>query len=98
MSRHRYTCRASAEIARMASRSPHATATAVLPTPVGPRSTGTKGRSAPPKSSLQLFLRQLYDRGPPVYVVRRERSGEEPTQQLKALHELDPQSTLTRGT
>src|SRR5438132_705268 len=97
MSRHRYTCRASAEIARMASRLPHATATAVLPTPVGPTSTGTKGRSAPPKSSLQLFLRQLYDRGPPVYVVRRERRGEQPTHQLTHLLELEPLARLDRG-
>src|SRR6266480_3039034 len=97
MSRRRYTCRASAEMARMAASSPHATATAVLPTPVGPTSTGTRGRSAPPKSSLQLVLRQLYDRGPPVYVVRRERRAEQPTHQLTHLLEPEPLARLDRG-
>src|SRR5438445_13887731 len=75
-------------MARMASSSPHATATAVLPTPVGPTSTGTRGRSAPPKPSLQLVLRQLYDRGPAVHVVRRECRGEQPAHQLPHLFEL----------
>src|SRR5256885_9118142 len=97
MSRRRYTCRVSAEMARMAASSAHATATAVLPTPVGPTSTGTSGRSAPPKSSLQLVLRQLYDRGPPVYVVRRERRAEQPTHQLTHLLELEPLARLDRG-
>src|SRR5947207_2799541 len=84
-------------MARMASSSPHATATAVLPTPVGPTSTGTKGRSAPPKSSLQLVLRQLYDGGPPVYVVRRERRAEQPAHQLPHLLELEPLARFDRG-
>src|SRR3989454_796968 len=96
MSRRRYTCRASAEMARMASSSPHATATAVLPTPVGPTRTGTRGRSAPPKPSLQLVLRQLYDRGPPVHVVRREGRAEQPTHQLPHLFELEPLARLDR--
>src|SRR5439155_27137241 len=96
MSRRRYTCRASAEMARMDSSSPHATATAVLPTPVGPTRTGTRGRSAPPKPSLQLVLRQLYDRGPPVHVVRREGRAEQPTHQLPHLFELEPLARLDR--
>src|SRR2546430_7585717 len=84
-------------MARMASSSPHATATAVLPTPVGPTSTGTRGRSAPPKPSLQLVLRQLYDRGPAVHVVRREGRGEQPAHQLPHLFELEPLARLDRG-
>src|SRR5947208_13765516 len=84
-------------MARMASSSPHATATAVLPTPVGPTSTGTRGRSAPPKPSLQLVLRQLYDRGPAVHVVRREGRGEQPAHQLPHLFELEPLARLARG-
>src|SRR5207253_9373253 len=84
-------------MARMASSSPHATATAVLPTPVGPTSTGTRGRSAPPKPSLQLVLRQLYDRGPAVHVVRREGRGEQPAHQRRHLFGLEPRACLERG-
>src|SRR5207247_7697626 len=69
MSSPRYTCRASAEITVMGARTPSAAATAVLPTPVGPTSTGTRGRSGSPKPPLQLVLRQLHDGRPAVHVV-----------------------------
>src|SRR5439155_1703769 len=60
-----------------------ATAAAVLPTPVGPTSTGVRGRgSGPPKPALQLLLRQLHQARPAMDVVRRERGGEEADDQL----------------
>src|SRR5438105_3633976 len=45
MSSPRYICRASAEMTVSGARSASATATAVLPTPVGPTITGVRGRS-----------------------------------------------------
>src|SRR2546425_3772198 len=73
-----------------------ATATAVLPTPVGPTRTGTSGRSAPPKSPLQLVLGQLHDRGPPVHVVRGKRCREQPAHEVAHLCELEALSRLDR--
>src|SRR5205814_7059672 len=84
-------------MAKMASNSPQATATAASPTPVGPTRTGTSGRSTPPKPSLQLVLWQLDDGGPPVHVVRRERRAEQPAHQLTHLLELEPLARLDRG-
>src|SRR5437870_1854021 len=91
MSRPRYTWRASAETTVMGSSAAHATATAVLPTPVGPTMTGTSGgapRSASPKSPLQLPARQLHHRGSAVHVVGRERRAEQPEHELPHLHPL----------
>src|SRR2546427_10713109 len=88
------------------SRSPHAAATAVLPTPVGPTRTGVRGRarrSTPPKPPLELVAGQLHDRRPPVHVVRRERRRQQPTHELahrldfEPLPGLDRRSTGERG-
>src|SRR2546427_5902297 len=76
----------------MGSSAAQATATAVLPTPVGPTRTGTRGRSAPPKSPLQLALRQLHDGGPPVHVVRGERRREQPAHEVAHLRQLEVRS------
>src|SRR5687767_2944920 len=86
MSRRRYTCRESAEITSTGHRPASASATAVLPTAVGPTSTGTRGAGVlacplpSPKASLQLLAGQLHDRRAAVHVVRRELRGEQPEQ------------------
>src|SRR5439155_20266928 len=80
----------------MGSSAAQATATAVLPTPVGPTRTGTRGRSAPPKSPLQLALRQLHDGGPPVHVVRGERRREQPAHEVAHLRQFEVLSRLDR--
>src|SRR3989442_5004624 len=80
----------------MGSSAAQATATAVLPTPVGPTRTGTRGRSAPPKSPLQLALRQPHDGGPPVHVVRGERRREQPAHEVAHLRQLEALSRLDR--
>src|SRR6266498_3957583 len=69
----------------MGKRSARASATAVLPTPVGPASTGTSGRTGealPPKAALQLAFRQLHDRWTTVHVVGGQRGPEQPPHQL----------------
>src|SRR5260370_27006757 len=75
----------------------NARATAVLPTPVAPTMTGTNGRSAAPKPSLQLGARQLYDGGPPVDVVRRQRGGEQPHHELSHLVGIEVMARFDRG-
>src|SRR2546422_6400698 len=80
----------------MGSSAAQATATAVLPTPVGPTRTGTRGRSAPPKSPLQLALRQPHDGGPPVHVVRGERRREQPAHEVAHLRQLEVLPRLDR--
>src|SRR5690349_9117660 len=74
-----------------------AAATAVLPTPVGPTMTGTSGRSAAPKPSLQLGARQLYDGGPPMDVVRGQRGGQQSYHELAHLVGIEMMSRLDRG-
>ena len=64
-----------------------ASATAVLPTAVGPTRTGTLPPAKPP---LQLLARQLHDRRAPVHVVRRQLGGEQPEQQLPHLALVEP--------
>src|SRR2546430_4008444 len=97
MSSPRYTCRASAEITVMGARAPSAAATAVLPTPVGPTSTGTRGRSGSPKPPLQLVLRQLHDGRPAVHVVGRQGGAEDADDELPHLVRLEPLARLDRG-
>src|SRR3989454_2406537 len=97
MSSPRYTCRASAEITVMGARAPSAAATAVLPTPVGPTSTGTRGRSGSPKPPLQLVLRQLHDGRPAVHVVGRQSGAEDADDELPHLVRLEPLAGLDRG-
>src|SRR2546428_4229758 len=93
----RYTCRASAEMTVMSARAPSAAATAVLPTPVGPTRTGTRGRSGSPKPPLQLVLRQLHDRRPPVHVVGRQGGADDAHHELPHLVRLEPLAGLDRG-
>src|SRR2546429_5640 len=97
MSSPRYTCRASAEMTVMSVRAPSAAATAVLPTPVGPTRTGTRGRSGSPKPPLQLVLRQLHDRRPPVHIVGRQGGAEDTHDELPHLVLLEPLAGLDRG-
>src|SRR2546430_7326964 len=79
----------------MGSSAPHAATTAVLPTPVGPTSTGVRGGvSGSPKSPLQLSLGQLYDRGSAVHVVRRQRRAEQAKHELAHLLYLEPLARL----
>src|SRR5437867_1734662 len=83
MSSPRYICRASAEITVIGTRAPIATATAVLPTPVGPTMTGVRGwGSGAAEAAFKLFLRELNEARTAVYVVRRQRCSEEPQDQL----------------
>src|SRR2546425_11370375 len=93
----RYTCRASAEMTVMGARAPSAMATAVLPTPVGPTRTGTRGRSGSPKPPLQLVLRQLHDGRPPMHVVGRQSGTEDADHELPHLIRLEPLAGLDRG-
>src|SRR5437879_2625466 len=80
------------------SSSAQATATAVLPTAVGPTSTGVRGRmSGPSKPSLQLFPRKPHDGRPPVHVVGGEGGREQPPDQLARLRRLETLSGLDRG-
>src|ERR1700704_2511206 len=84
----------------MASRSAHAAATAVLPTAVGPTRTGVRGRrgaSTPPKSPLQLILRQLNHGRSAVHVVRRERGREETGHELAHLVGFQPLTRFDGG-
>src|SRR5437867_8059269 len=97
MSSPRYTCRASAEITVMGARAPSAAATAVLPTPVGPTRTGTRGRSGSPKPPLQLVLRQLHDRRPPEHVVGRQGGADDTHYDLPHLVLREPLAGLDRG-
>src|SRR6184192_1040393 len=79
----------------MGSSAPHAATTAVLPTPVGPTSTGVRGGvSGSPKSPLQLALGQLYDRGSPVHVVSRQRRAEQADHELAHLLSVEPLARL----
>src|ERR687887_412347 len=78
----RYTWRASAEITVIGVSAASATATAVLPTPVGPTMMGVRGAGLdPPKPAFQFLFRQLHHRRSPVHIVgrkcRREQSGDE---------------------
>src|SRR5437899_9442659 len=83
MSSPRYICRASAEMTVIGTRAPIATATAVLPTPVGPTMTGVRGwGSGAAEAAFKLFLRELNEARTAMYVVRRQRCGEEPQDQL----------------
>src|SRR5215203_726472 len=72
---------------------PNATATAVLPTAVGPTSTGTL---APAKPALQLFPRELHDGGAPVHIVWWQIGAEEPQEQLAHLPLAQPVSRFHR--
>src|ERR1041384_8408312 len=81
----------------MACNSASAAATAVLPTPVGPTMTGTNGRSAAPKPARPLGARQLYDGGPPVDVVRGQRGGEQPHDQLAHLVGIEVMARFDGG-
>src|SRR3954466_7734606 len=70
-----------------------ANATAVFPTAVGPRRTGTL---PPAKPALQLLARQLHDRGSAVHIMGGKIGGEQPEQQLAHLPLLPPLSRLDR--
>src|SRR5438477_4116279 len=94
MSRRRYTCRESAETTSSGHRAASASATAVLPTAVGPTMTGTL---PPAKPALQLLARKLHDGRPPVHVVRRQIGGEEAQQQLPHLALVERLTRLDRG-
>src|SRR5919109_4529211 len=65
-----------------------ATATAVLPTPVGPTMTGV-GALGPSKPSFQLFFGQLYQTRAPVDVVRWKRRGEQARNELAHFVDLE---------
>src|SRR6478735_10646985 len=70
-----------------------ASATAVLPTAVGPTRTGTLPPTKPP---LQLLAGQLHDRRAPVHIVRRKLRGEQPEEQLPHLALAEPVPRLDR--
>src|SRR5688572_7240493 len=73
---------------------PSATATAVLPTAVGPTSTGTLPAA---KSALQLLARELDDRGAPVHVVGRQVGAEQSQEQLAHLPFPEPVTRFHGG-
>src|SRR5882672_4932982 len=104
MSSPRYTWRASAEITVTGRWLASATATAVLPTPVGPTRTGVWCLvSGPTKTAFQFFLRQLDHRRAPVHVVRRERRREQADDEpahfvgVERLSRLDRRAARERG-
>src|SRR6476619_5255787 len=71
-----------------------ASATAVLPTAVGPTTTGTLPT---PKPALQLLARQLHDGGTAVHVVGRQVGGEQPQQQLPHFALVERVARFYRG-
>src|SRR5882762_289303 len=99
MSRPRYTWRASAEITVMGVRAARATATAVLPTPVGPTRTGVRGLvSGTAKPTFQFLFGQLDHGRTAVDVVRRQRRREQPHDQLAHLAGVQRLSRFDRRT
>src|SRR3954470_9465228 len=84
-------CRGAADTTSSGQWAARASATAVLPTAVGPRSTGTL---APAKPALQLLTGQLHDGGAPVHIVRWQIGGKEPEQQFPHLALLELLSSL----
>src|SRR5260370_35859593 len=96
----RYTWRASAEITVIGVSAASAAATAVLPTPVGPTTTGVRGRDwglGAAKTAFQLFLWELNHGRSPVDVVRRQRRGQQPHDQLAHLAHVERLSGFDRG-
>src|SRR5712692_6799417 len=97
MSSPRYTCRASAEMTVIGTRSAIATATAVLPTPVGPRTTGVRGLvSGTAKPPFQFLFRELHHRGAAVDVMGGQSCGEQAHDQLAHLARIERLSSLDR--
>ena len=73
-------------------------ATAVLPTPVGPTRTGVRCRvSGPTKPTFQFLFRQLHHAWPAVHVVRRQRRGEQPDNELAHLARVERLTGLDGG-
>src|SRR6185295_9510795 len=74
-----------------------ATATAVLPTPVGPTITGVRcwvlGAAEP---ALKLFLGKLDHRRSPMNVMRRQRRAQQPHHQLAHFVHVERLSGLDR--
>src|SRR6266852_10351 len=99
ISRPRYTWRASAEMTVIGVRAASATATAVLPTPVGPTMTGVRCRvsGGAAKTPFQLFLWQLDHRGPAMHIVRRECGRQQPDDELAHLVAIECLAGLDRG-
>src|SRR2546428_12768358 len=98
ISRPRYTWRASAEMTVIGVSEASATATAVLPTPVGPTMTGVRCRvSGGGKTPVQLFLWQLDHRGPAMHVVRGECGRKQPDEELAHLVGVECLARLDRG-
>src|SRR2546425_453795 len=86
MSRPRYTWRASAEMTVIGLRAASATATAVLPTPVGPTRTGVRCLvSGSPEATLKLFLWELDHTRAAVNIVCRQSRGEQSNDELAHL-------------
>src|SRR6267378_82369 len=78
-------------------RAASATATAVLPTPVGPTITGVRCLvSGAAEPALKLFLGKLNHRWPAMDVVRRERRGEEANHELAHLTRVERLTSLDR--
>src|SRR5438093_4862384 len=104
MSSPRYTWRASAEITVRGVWAARATATAVLPTPVGPTRTGVwclvSGTAKPP---FQFLFGELHHARAAVDVVRRQRRRQQPHDQLahfvgvECLSRLDRRAARERG-
>src|SRR5687768_276357 len=100
MSSPRYSWRASAEITVIGVSAASATAVAVLPTPVGPTRTGVRERDSglgAAKAAFQLLFGKLHHRRPAVDVVRRQRRGEQPHDELAHLARIERLSRLDGG-
>src|SRR6185503_10768613 len=97
MSRPRYTWRASAEITVIGVSAASATATAVLPTPVGPTMTGVRclvlGAAEP---AFKFFPGKLDHAGAAVDIVRGERRAQESNHELAHLIRVERLPGLDR--
>src|SRR5260370_15227854 len=78
-------------------RSARATTTAVLPTPVGPRTTGVRGLvSGTAKPAFQFLFRELHHRGAAVDVMRGQSCGEQAHDQPAHLARIERLPGLDR--
>src|SRR6266850_2391056 len=98
ISRVRYTWRASAEMTVMGASAASATATAVLPTPVEPTTTGVRSlESGAAEPALKLFLGKLHHGRPAMNIMRGQCRRQQPHDQLAHFLNVELLPSLDRG-